>query len=360
MERAPEEISRDMLIGALSLGSKVANVVYHPSTIAGSDKLWIRAIKPKDRRHVGFVVDPFWNIRGFASNDRGLLGMQPVDIGDVLARDRFAVLIFGGDGDPRGVPATRHCYNPWYVKSHAWPAWLRYLHQFGSPSVIGMCAPDAHDRLDDDGEAVSPEEDMMQSLLTFEAGTALAIPHGADVKTLFAGGDGKAYVSAFDLINREISYALLHQVRATMEAEHGSRADSDTGKDVMDLITDGLQLMLARMWRRDVLMPWVRLNYGEDEAYHLCPVPIVGGSPREDFAANADAAAKIDTYIGDADDLREEMDIKLFGFSRDMEAWRASQEKQQAQNQAQTAQAETKEQFRARLAESRKARRNGA
>jgi phage gp29-like protein len=106
-------------------------------------------------------------------------------------------------------------------------------------------------------------------------------------------GEGQAFLSAIELYNREITHAVLKQTRATMEAQHGSRADSQTATDILDVVVGWVQGVLARAFRAQVVRRLVLMNFGSTAARELCPQVLFSGSGKPDFAATALAVAQL-------------------------------------------------------------------
>jgi hypothetical protein len=338
---------KQMLRGMLKYGSKIANVVYRHDLVGG--KKWIRDIKPKSRKAVGFHVDEFFNVNGFVANDGLFTGAVVLAIDQVIDPIHFAWMTFGEeDCDPRGHPCFEECYNWWYVKTHGLPAFLKFLHQWGTPSVVGIAGPTpeggtVYDR-DADGELVLDSvgnpipvdfiAELATELQKLEGGTAIAVQNGAEVKSLFAGqGGADAYERAFNnVIDKQITYRMLGQTRATLESVHGSKADSQTGQDVLGYIVDGLKLLCTQMWRR-VLYDRTKVNWGEDVARELTPIPVMNAMPQEDFAANADAISTLVASDFVADEQIPALDAKLGLEPRDMKVWTELREAKNAASQ---------------------------
>lgn len=305
------------LLDGIAFGHRLAEQVYE---VAGSGpdagKLVPKAIKLKSRDSYAFVVDPYMNWVGvlgvvpglYYQMLQGVLAMRGEDLGklpNLLPRGKFVLFsILGKNGDPRGSAWIRAAYNSWWLKTQVWPEFYKFLLQFASPSVIGTTAPDAQARpkLDENGDPildetdtpviVDPVQDMLASLLTFHNSTALAIPNGAEVKTLFAFTTGDAFRLAIDLFNHEINQGILFQSLATQEAQFGSRAASQVHQDILELPIQYLRTRAEEMIRLDMFANWLRLNYGE-EAVDLAPYPNLGDTEQQNFAVKASSVASL-------------------------------------------------------------------
>jgi phage gp29-like protein len=116
---------------------------------------------------------------------------------------------------------------------------------------------------------------------------------GAKVDKIQSEGEGQAFLNAIELYNREITHAVLKQTRATMEAVHGSRADSETASDILDVVVSWVQGVLARSFRRQVIRPLIAMNFGGEAARVGCPQVSFRGSRKPEFAETAAAIAQL-------------------------------------------------------------------
>lgn len=306
------------LLDAILLGSRLAEEVYTvtPATayaLPGTspisrtqDMLILSALKPKPRNATAFVVDAYMNVQGIASARPGMgivnqgLYAQPLTAPNVLRRDKFAILTFRPkDADPRGTSAFRAAYFPWFAKQQVWDEFLKYLAQFASPSIYAT-ASEASTKAGilvtaaDGTTSTRPAGEVLRNtLLDFRNGTAMGLPYGTLVDTIEVAGDGQAFHSAFLHCDQQITVAVLHQTRATMEAEHGSKADSETGQDILGTIVRQAKRAVCTMLRRDILRPLVSYNYGPDASRSLTPTASLGGVEQQDWSAKALAVAAL-------------------------------------------------------------------
>jgi hypothetical protein len=253
-------------------------------------------------------VDGYMNVYGLVAQPLGqgygaMLGGlwavgQPMP--NLLARDRFAVLSFRPEnGDPRGTTILRPAYGPWFDKQQAIQDFLKYLAQFASPSIYATASEnDTKNGINvqnNDGTLTNTPavSVLLDTLLAFQNGTAAAFPYGTLLKVLESSGEGQPFHNAFTWCDQQITTAVLHQTRATMEAQHGSRADSETGQDILGTIQRQAKRAVATMIKRDVLTPLVSYNYGPDVARALTPKVSLGSVEQHDFAAYATAIAAL-------------------------------------------------------------------
>ena len=90
-----------------------------------------------------------------------------------------------------------------------------------------------------------------------------------------------------------MTVAVLHQTRATMEARHGSKADSETGQDILGTVIRQAKRAVCTMLRRDILKPLVSYNYGPDASRMLTPMISLGSVEQQDWSAYATAVAAL-------------------------------------------------------------------
>jgi hypothetical protein len=307
------------LLDAILLGSRIAEEVYTdvPATayaLPGTSPisrtqplLILSALKPKPRNSTGFVVDAFMNVQAISTARPGMgMGLGALStIGGTwppgwLKRDKFAVLTFRPkDADPRGTSAFRAAYTPWFAKQEIWQEFLKYLAQFASAAIYaiaseaatksGILSPNA-----DGTSTLRPAGEVLRdTLLAFRNGTAMGLPYGTLLGTIEVKGDGQAFHNGFLHCDQQITIAVLHQTRATMEAQHGSKADSETGQDILGTVIRQAKRALCTMLRRDILRPLVSYNYGPDAARSLTPMVSLGSVEQQDWSDRALAVAAL-------------------------------------------------------------------
>lgn len=310
-ERVLDDLDTDLdavlwdMLECVALGNRVAEQVYDlDMTYTGRSQLVLRKLKVKPRKSLAFVVDTYMNVLGFMALIPGQattiqVGTAVTDLGaypNILPRHKFAVATFRPrNHDPRGTSILRPAYNAWWLKMQAWPEYLKYLTQFASPSLIGFTGEKAQPYRDAAGTLVTPEQAMVNALVTFRNGTALAFPFGATVQPIIPQGTSSSvFLDAFRLYDQQIVKAILTQTLATGEGEHQARAAAEVHQDVLGTLVMQAKKAVQRMLRRDVLMPLVRYNYG-DQAVALTPHVSLGETEKQDVATLATAIAKLET-----------------------------------------------------------------
>lgn len=300
------------MLDALAYGNKVAEQVSEWQPHKGQRLLMLKSIKPKPSSQVAFVVDPYLNVLG-------LLGAAPGDpsmasgtiinpqASRILPLDKFCILTSRPeDCDPRGTSLLRPAYDPWWKKRQLGPEYLRYLSQFASPSLwatppeyaeagpssdpFGDASPDA----DPDAEAPpTPTEELLATLVEYRNGYVMVVPPGTQVHTVELAGDGQAFISALRLYSAQIIKAVLTQQLATEEGEHQARSAAGVHQDVLDTIVRQGKQSVLEMVSNQILVPWVRRNWGDQAAEDLVPVPSLGTTEHQDVPATMTAVAAL-------------------------------------------------------------------
>lgn len=306
-----DDVLEDMLL-ALALGNRVAEQTYAvDSTYSGQQQLVPRSLKVKPRTSTAFVIDSYRNVVGLLGLIPGVgypvqQGTFVIDPGaqpNILPREKFFILTNRPqNNDPRGTSLLRAAYDPWNQNMQLAGEYLKYLSQFASPTLIGITPENAITEPTTDGLGnptldqfgtpiiVTPEQALLNSLIAVRNGTALVAPFGTQITPLEMSGAGEAFIAAFDRNDRRITKAILFQTLATEEAEHGTRAQSQTHQDTLDTVKRQRKKALERALRRDVLRQLVRYNFGDD-AINLTPLVSLGVAEAPDTAGLLTAAS---------------------------------------------------------------------
>lgn len=305
------------LLDALAFGNKVAEKVYADGTGEDAGRLVLKKLKVKPRRTTAFVVDAFGNTIGllaiipgvsFTAMTQGIFTDQSL-LGNFLPREKFAILTCRErDADPRGTSLARPAYYSWFAKTQVWPAYLKFLGLYAVGILVGTTGeqsfaetpayqPDGVTPMTDGTGAqvyLTPQQALLQNLLALSGGTAIALPYGTTLDTLKPAGDGSVFGAANDLFNREIEKAITGQTLATSEAQHDTRAASQTHQDVLGGLVSYGRGLVETMLYRDVLCPAVEINFGPD-ALPLTPRPVLSDVEQQDAASMWAAVASLQT-----------------------------------------------------------------
>lgn len=213
------------------------------------------------------------------------------------------------------------------------------------PTLIGYTSPDstALPVTDSDGnpiadtngntQFVTPEQVLLNALVSVRNGTALALPPGSKVEPLQVESvAGSPFLDAFSYYNTEITRALLGSTLATGEAKYQSKASSETHQDALDLLIARGKKTLEQCIRQDLLTHMVRMNYG-DKAVKLTPKVSLTDTQPQDFAVNATAVGTLFSSGYLHDSQLPALDAKLGIPERDLEEIAQEQAEEEAKQQ---------------------------
>lgn len=268
-----------------------------------------------------FVVDKAKRVTGFLiENPNGDYLKYPND-------GKFVWLTWmPKDSDPRGVSLFEAARTAWNLKMQAWPAHYKHLFRFGSPGIDFEMAPNdtqlkpgilSDGTLKNDGTMMETWQYYSTLLGVYQAGGTFCHPAGSKLQILEPRTNGEAFKMAIDLYNQEIKLAIEYQTRASMEAQHGSKADSTTAQDIKNLMAsfgrDWLSECLYRAFKYLVFQ-----NFGSDVAHRFTPYPTFGNAEGSNRGELWTAAASIGYQIGQSQ--VEEIDDELGLPIRDVDA----------------------------------------
>lgn len=184
--------------------------------------------------------------------------------------------------------------------------YLKFLAQFGTPSMWAELPEDAGDvelqnmdgtpQTDDEGNvlAMTAAEALLQKMISFANGTAMVVENGTQISLIEPKGDGKAFLDAVDCFDRQMTKAVLIVIRATMESQYGSKADSETAQDILGNIVQDIRRTVEVGFFRDVINPIVRFNYGDAAADgELCPAMSLSEVAQENIVETGNMIANL-------------------------------------------------------------------
>lgn len=311
MARSPQVVLWEAL-DAIAYGSSLVEIVFEDAVEEGAPVLRLKDLKTRSRSNYGLVVDRYFNVLGAVPTEMGYqasgvyTGSTQPDKEKVIPREKFLlVALVTKNSDPRGVSLIRPAWNAYYLKTQVWPAYLKFLVQFASPSIVGYTPEGAEDVevIDDSGtpalnadgtiQTISAEEDMLTTLLGFQNGTVAVLKGGSKLDLIQSEGQGEAFSAAVDLFDRQIAMAILKTHRTLLEAKHSSKADSESAADITDVFVSSLREVLASAFTRDVVRVLVEINFGPEVADAYAPEVTLKSMPKQDFAKAADAVGKL-------------------------------------------------------------------
>jgi hypothetical protein len=299
-----EETLEGIVEGALTYGHKTAEITWKLGMGPDSNRLVLARIAQKNYRTLDFVVDKYWNHLGFTPRTPAL----QLPARAVIPREKFFHLaLHEEDEDPRGRSSIRPVYTAWMFKCMTWPEYKRWLDNCALPSIVGKTAPkqpgDVQRNPDGTaktgGKPTSPAEAMRDALVNLKNASVAVLPNGAEVDQLDVVGEGAGFERAINVADSQISKGILYQMLATSEAQYGTRAQSQTHMQVLDLVVWWLKGKIAKAVKCDLIEKAIRYNFG-DEALRFTPMVSLGDSERRDWAVDATAAVALSPEITDS------------------------------------------------------------
>ena len=180
-------------------------------------------------------------------------------------------------------------------KSYTLRDWAAFLEVYGMPLRVGKYGPTA---------SAQERGVLLRAVRDLSTDAAAIIPKGMEIEFVAAkGGTGNAvYGENAEYLDRQISKGVLGQ---TMTTDDGSSlAQANVHENVRHDIAKADSRQVCVPLNRDVIRPFVDLNYGPRDRYPTVVIPI---TEAEDIKALADVVTKLvplGVEIG-AKDMRE-------------------------------------------------------
>jgi hypothetical protein len=312
------------LLAGMAFGVKLAETTLLP-VMSGEDKgrLGIGSFRVKPDWAWRFVVDPAMNVTGIVTWDAATTSYVVVDPA------KFSWFTWmPEDNDPRGTSVLRAAYDAWNQKIQHWPDYYKFLKRFGSPSIAAIMAEFDKQRKVDvdaeglevtDGTLISASDHMIKVLGLLQSGGVVAVPYGTEIFPLEPKSEGDAFLKSFDLFDRQICLAIQLQARTSLEAKHGSKADSESAQDTKGLVVPYGRNVLEGAIRKALRFAVVA-NFGPEDAAEYTPHVELGSSEQQDKATLWGAAGSLWStgYLGESQ--REELDAEIGLPPRDPES----------------------------------------
>lgn len=368
-------VLRQMLEG-IPMGYKLAEKVWELRDLKAYGKfpgikgkaLCLAALKPKPQEAVSIVADQYNTVLGYIPRPSGtglMSGMLYGDLGvrtaedaqgistgkinipDMISPEKVARFTwFPRNGDPRGTSHLRPAYIPWRLKIGLYPAYEAYMARFAQPSAAielgGQVMPPMASA---DGKVLTSPVAIVQRLLAnlanFQAGGAMVLPVGT-AKLLEAAGEGQVYLSAFQLVDDQITVSILHTTLSTGVGKFGTKGLGEVHEDTGDMVYQVGKLFTAQFVRDQLIRDMVYYNYGE-AGLAVLPKTSFGETEQQDVAAIGGMFASLLSagllFPPQFNDVFRTLHIKpLEQDEMDLliEQWRASIEQAVVQGQMQT------------------------
>lgn len=248
-------------------------------------------LKPKPRKMYSLTVNPFYDVLGVKAGV-STIGMITDLKGFDFQNDWFPIDRFWlftprmVDGNPMGHAALRPCYAPWYEKLLTRPESLKFMRQFGG-GMVSLELPVITDKNKtvQVGDQLIDRQVYYQSLAqTFAAnGGAFTLENGAKLELHVPDSEGQAFEAKFDRCDREMALAFVKSVRAILEAQHGSKADSETSLGLLKSLVNWLRGALCDSFNGSVIRTIVELAFGQEAVDKYLPCMTMEESKEEDI-----------------------------------------------------------------------------
>ena len=283
LPRPIKETSFEMLY-SMAYGSKLAEKVFEEGDGQDANRVVLKRLRCKRNDAWQMVITPFGDLVAF----RGLIiGGGLVD----MPPQKFMCLTWmPQDSDPRGHSILRPAYNGWNLKINTWAKLYTYLDRFGTPFIIGTAAENAPDEqlYNDNGTPTgtvgTPTQAMAQMLGRLTGGSYAAVRAGSKVDLYQPTTNGEAFMRAIDLYKHEILEGILMTARASLEAEHGSKTDTDQAEHlVARLIAYGRE-QLDFMYEKQLFHHLLEINNDKAYADAYTPIASHGEVEKKDIA----------------------------------------------------------------------------
>lgn len=216
---------------------------------------------------------------------------------DVVPPTSLFVFSLGGrDDDPHGTPALERAYEAWYRKGCAKPTETKALAAFagGLSWVESDAGTPGTMEVYRDGKSSTEHASTVVARegAKIKTGTIGAFPPGWRFKQFAPATSFAAFDSVYGRADKEMVTAFLVAARSLMEAEFGSRADSQTAEGLNESIRDWIRGELCAAVRQQLLEPATIANFGDDSA-RLCPGYAIVTEERGDLGAVTNAVQAI-------------------------------------------------------------------
>lgn len=168
----------------------------------------------------------------------------------------------------------------WMFNAYAQRDWAIYLQTFGQPLRVGKFGP---------GASEADKDTLFTAVSNIAGDCAAIIPDSMIIEFIEAKSTGVAtelYLKRCDWLNQQMSKAILGQT-ATTDAVTGGLGSGKEHREVQEDIQRADARMLSAILNRDLIQPWMQLNFGPLKVY---PRLKIERPEPEDIVALAKAA----------------------------------------------------------------------
>lgn len=169
----------------------------------------------------------------------------------------------------------------WLFKAFTQRDWAIFTQTYGQPLRVGKYGQ---------GASEADRDTLFRAVANIGGDCAAIIPESMMIEFIETGNLGSStdhYERRSDWLDKQISKAVLGQT-ATTDAVTGGLGSGDEHRQVQEDIEAADAGKLVSILKRDLIRPWVQLNYGPTA---LCPDISLERPEEEDLKAFADAVA---------------------------------------------------------------------
>lgn len=312
------------LLEGIPLGYKLMEQVYEIREVVPGNgpQTALASLNPKPQEAVSIVVDQYNHVLGymprlagsglfgsFAFGDLGLRTtgsvdgatnrptVEDVDIPNLVPPEKVLRFTWQPrNDDPRGTSHLRAAYVPWRLKIGLYPAYEAYLARFAQPSAaLELNGADTPPMADIHGNVIKDPAlivlQLLNNLRNYQAGGAMVLPVGK-ASLLQATSNGQAYLSAFELVDEQITLCYLYANLSTQGGKYGTQALGEVHQDTKGLLVSYGKQVVENTLQQESVKPLVYYNYGE-AGLQVLPKVSLGEGEQQDFATTAGALASL-------------------------------------------------------------------
>ena len=235
-----DQIVSTGILSALDFGHSISEIIFRKiDTGEFSGLIGVLNIKTRAPHDISFKMDKFGNLE-----KDGIIQLTP-DGPKVLPSNKFILYAYQGEfSNPYGKSDLEAAYSRWWIKENAYRWLAMLLERFGIPPIFALYDP----------SSMNPSQvtALRTAIERIQAATAGALPRASkDSLELWApelaGQTGRVFIPALEMLNRDISRALLMPglMGLSPDAGVGSYARARVEFDVFVLMLEYLRKQVA-------------------------------------------------------------------------------------------------------------------
>jgi phage gp29-like protein len=116
------------------------------------------------------------------------------------------------------------------------------------------------------------------------------VPYGAEVQPIEMHGQGAPFLTAFRMLDEQMTMAISGQTMTSMQPSRGTQSQGSVQEHTFETLVHQAKASVIRMVRRDILRPWMRYNHGA-ASETLAPKVGLGQTEQQDFTSELVALA---------------------------------------------------------------------